>query len=242
MLDGFVNLRDVGGLRTEDGRVVRRGALLRADFPTALPPASRDTLAGLPVTRVVDLRDRDEVASTPDLFAGAGFEVHHLPIFAGAAESFVGADATLPLLYAHLLEECGTTLARAVTAISGAPRGAVLVHCTVGKDRTGVVVALALAAVGVRSADVIDDYARTEGNLRGDWLESRIRLLSAFHGRDLAGLADLLGASPPSLIADLLGRVTGEWGSAARYLLEHGLEHEDLLALRRRLLHGEERP
>ncbi|MGO3796296.1 MAG: tyrosine-protein phosphatase [Pauljensenia sp.] len=240
MLDGFVNLRDVGGLRTEDGGVVRRGALLRSDFPTTLPPSSRDVLADLPLTRVVDLRDRDEVDSSPTLFPSAGFEVHCVPIFTGSAQSFVEAGTGLAALYTHLLDDCGATLARAVASISRAPEGAVLVHCTVGKDRTGVVVALALAAVGVRSADVIGDYSRTEGNLRGRWLEHRIDVLSALHGRDLSGIADLLGSSPPSLIGGALVRVAERWGSPARYLLEHGLEQEDLLALRRRLLHGEE--
>lgn len=52
--------------------------------------------------------------------------------------------------------------------------------------------------------------------------------------------ADLLGSGPPSLTGADLVRVSERWGSPARYLLEHGLEPEDLLALGRGLLPGEE--
>src|SRR5438034_394341 len=82
---------------------------------------------------------------------------------------------------------------------SGSSYGAdapVVVHCTAGKDRTGIVVALALLAVGVDRETVVSDYALTEANLQGPWLEGMLELVRGYGVEVTPDLRIILGGSP----------------------------------------------
>ena len=99
----------------------------------------------------------------------------------------------------------------------------VLVHCTVGKDRTGVTVALALAAAGVDEEAVIADYARTEGMLP-EWRNRDIvRMLStaASRGGESRGARDTLAGPRDAGICSATSRE--HYGSPTAYLQAHGL-------------------
>jgi protein-tyrosine phosphatase len=111
----------------------------------------------------------------------------------------------------------------------------VLVHCTVGKDRTGVTVAVALAAAGVDGEAVIADYARTE-TLLPEWRNARVvEALRSMHP-DAVNLEDLATRSPAPVMRDLLADVTDRYGSPADYLRAHGMADDELGELRRVLL------
>src|SRR5690606_62390 len=103
----------------------------------------------------------------------------------------------------------------------------VLVHCTVGKDRTGVSVALTLAAAGVDEDAVVADYARTEG-LLPEWRNRGvIERLRALHPR-ARHLEELATRSPAPVMRRLLDDITARFGSASDYLLASGLTEDEL--------------
>ncbi|GAA3821140.1 tyrosine-protein phosphatase [Cellulomonas soli] len=234
----FVNLRDVGGYRAgraegagRAGRVTRWRRLLRADLPAGAGRREAEGILALGVRRVVDLRDAAERAEVPSPFRAAGLDVVDVPLFGGSAESLVAAGVSLPGLYAHLLGERGESLAEAVRVVASGS-SPVLVHCTAGKDRTGLTVALALAAVGVDRATVVADYAVTQDLLAGAWLERRVAELEAHHGAGLGDRVELLGGSPPRVLEEALVEVERRWGSVHGYLVAHGLDPAELAALR----------
>lgn len=233
---GFANLRDVGGLVTTDGGRVHSRRLLRADMPPTLTAEARARLRAIPVTTVVDLRDEDEVSASGPVYAEAGFRVVRRPVFDGSAASFVEQEVTLLGLYRHLITVRGRTLADAVRAIAQADdSGAVLVHCTAGKDRTGLTIALALLAAGASASAVVADYALTQRLLRGPWLEHRLGALQAHHGTDLSGSVELLAGSPPRVLTTILAEIDAAWGSPVGFLQGHGLTTAELDRLRVRL-------
>ncbi|MFF2114531.1 tyrosine-protein phosphatase [Rhodococcus koreensis] len=120
-------------------------------------------------------------------------------------------------------------------ACSPAP---VLVHCTAGKDRTGLLVALALAAVGVPDAVIVDDYARS-GTLVRPHREEAVRRLStelALDSAEHAPALDLHLDSPPSVLAGALTHVRSRHGTVTNYLRAQGFTDTDLAALCTRLL------
>lgn len=231
---GTFNLRDVGGVPAEGG-TVRRGRLLRSDALHRVDDAGRESLGRLHVTRVIDLRDDDEVAAAPNALTGVPVEVLRRPIFGGWTQAPT-AGFELGDLYAAMVSTRGAALAAAVGAIADAADGAVLVHCTAGKDRTGVVVALALGAVGVARGAVLDDYARTEENLAGEWLTGMLAAMKDLPIPDGVDLATILGASPREVLASTLDEVDRRYGSAAGYLRSHGLSDQQLERLRDRLV------
>ncbi len=237
VLDGTYNLRDTGGYPAapegDAAGTTRWGVLLRSDALHRLTDADLTALAGRGIRHVVDLRDDTEVRSAPSRLDGLDVEVQHLPVFAGAApQALLGGSIGLEQLYDAMVDEHGPNLARAVAAIARTDGGAVIVHCTAGKDRTGLVVALALRAVGVPLDVVATDYAASAGHLAGDWADAALAAVAAL-GHDVpAEVVDLVTASPAPLVASLLARLEAEHGSVADYLLARGATADDLGRLR----------
>jgi protein-tyrosine phosphatase len=95
-------------------------------------------------------------------------------VLEGSAMTLVAQGADLTALYRHMTAESGAVLRRCVGQIAHAAEAGVVVHCTAGKDRTGIAVALTLAALGVDRADIVRDDAATEQNLAGAWLGGRL--------------------------------------------------------------------
>jgi protein-tyrosine phosphatase len=228
---GTYNLRDTGGYPAATG-TTRWGKLFRSDALHQLTDDSRDALAELGVTVIVDLRDATELASAPSRLDGLSVQVVHTPIYTGAALTTGLTDITLAGLYERIVAEYGDNLALAVRHIARSGDGAVLVHCTAGKDRTGLVIALALRAAGVSTDAVIADYAATEANLRGEWVEAMLDRMLASGIPANAELETIIGASPPELIAGVLHRIDSDFGSAEGYLVAHGLTNVDIQLLR----------
>lgn len=132
--------------------------------------------------------------------------------------------------------EAGATAVRRSTA-DGSAAGGVLVHCTAGKDRTGLTVALALRAVGVARDDVVANYAETETRLRGPWLDAKLELLRRFVGDDAESYTEVLVTSPAEVLEEFLDTVEDGSREATRpYLRAHGMSDDDLARLERRLL------
>jgi protein-tyrosine phosphatase len=236
-VEGTYNLRDVGGYRTLDSAgqvdgVTRWGRLFRSDALHRLTDTSRGTLAELGIRTIVDLRDESELLSSPSRIDGLAITVVHEPIFTGDPTRRVTGDVTLDSLYRSIVTDFGHNLAAAVGDIARAADEPVLVHCTAGKDRTGLVVALALLAVGVDREDVLGDYAQTEENLSGEWAEEMLSQMVSSGVDVTPELTAIISASPRRLMADTLDLIEEEWGSAQQYLIAHGLDSHDLDELR----------
>jgi protein-tyrosine phosphatase len=219
------NLRDVRGLRTDDGRIVRRAVLYRGETPRT-PHAGRTGVAVWPPAVVVDLRTIAEA----HLHGGGrhaldrpGTAVYSVPMGASLAPALSGAQTTdgdLTAAYRHLVRDAADAIAAIVGIVARAP-GPALVHCTAGKDRTGIVVAVLLRAAGVRRDDVVADYLRTEENLPRLW--AALRAAGVREPRNRA----LLGVQGPALEA-VLDEVEAHPGGAAGWLATHGVDPADL--------------
>jgi protein-tyrosine phosphatase len=228
-IDGVNNVRDVGGIPAEGGRI-RSGVLLRSGQLSGVTSAGAAALQGS-IQHIVDLRDGEEVAAEPTEIEGP--ETTHLPLFLGSVRSFFEADTSLDDLYLHLLEESGDRLVEAIRIIAaGEPT---LVHCTVGKDRTGVTVALALSAVGADREAVIADYALTESQLPAQRSQRIAEYLRSQHPEAVHAVA-LATQSPAPVMRKLLEHVDERWGSAAGYLRANGMTDAELAALKRALV------
>jgi protein tyrosine/serine phosphatase len=230
-LPGTLNLRDLGGYPTSDGRNVRWRTLLRSDALHRLDDTGRAVLAGLGLRTVVDLRTDEEAEQAPSALDGTGASVFHVPLF--RAEALGTLPPELAAVYRHMIDDRGAAIAEAVGRLSadGALPG--LIHCSAGKDRTGVVVALVLDVIGVPDEIIAADYAMSAGHIDADTAQvmSRIQAISGGQQLDLG----LLG-SPPELILAALARVRDQAGSVAGYLVRHGLALDAIDRLRSALV------
>jgi len=230
-LVGLSNLRDLGGYPVAGGRRLRWRTLFRSDAPRGLDAAGVAALAGLGLRTVVDLRTQAEVELAPSGLAGLTVRTAHVPIIGGDLESL---PLELDAIYRHMVDERGDAIAAAIKVLSGQNDLPALLHCSAGKDRTGVVVAVLLAALGVSDELIAADYALSSRYLDPGQTPVIGRLAEA------SGLGDELAAellrSPPGLIAEALSRVRATAGSAEDYLFDHGLRPIDLANLRAALI------
>jgi protein tyrosine/serine phosphatase len=240
--DGCTNVRDLGGLPTEDGRSTRFRSVVRADNIRALSTAGWHALVDYGVRRIVDLRFPEELA---DVAPGdAPVEVVHVSLLGGSrtaewqAEQNAALDAAqnahdyLVPAYRGFLERYRTRFATAVRAVAEAPAGAVLLHCMGGKDRTGLVTALILRAVGVPAAAVASDYALTEAALA----PSAEEWVAAAPDEAERRRRVLLQPAPAETMLDVLSWLDRRHAGAAAYLRRGGLGDAALRSLERRLV------
>jgi protein-tyrosine phosphatase len=231
-LPGTLNLRDLGGYPTSDGGVVRWRTLLRSDALSRLDDAGRNALAGLHLRTVVDLRTDEEARHAPSALGGVGARTFRIPLFTG--EALGRLDPELAAVYRHMVDDCGTAIASAVGRLCQQGALPALVHCSAGKDRTGLVAALVLGVAGVPDEIIAADYAMSAVYLDpgAASVVNRIRAIGGAASRlDLGVLG-----SPPQLILDALARVRAQAGSIAGYLVRHGLTEDDIEALRAALV------
>jgi protein-tyrosine phosphatase len=221
------NARDLGGLPTADGGTVRRSALIRTDCLQFLTPEGIETVRSTGVSRIIDLRTAAEVSGYPTPFTEDPIGLH-VPV----------QDWDDPQDHTTIVESCILMLdlhpdrfAAALRAIAEAPEGPVIIHCYGGKDRTGLVAALALIIAGVPEPEIIADYALTQSRLAGMLAEQ----LAAEPDESLhPAMIEYRDTRPESLVA-ILRHLDTKYGGPIPYLQQAGLPQSTLNTLRTRL-------
>jgi protein-tyrosine phosphatase len=250
-LDGAVNVRDLGALATDDGRATAPGRLLRGDNLQDLSLSDVHRLVtGLGLTTVVDLRSPFEVRTEGPGPLTRVESVRHvylsvLPERGAATDAAADALATRRDgamsrypddvrcgYYLGYLEDRPDQVVAAVRSIAEAP-GAALVNCAAGKDRTGVVVALALTAAGVTRQAVVADYAATAERIEA--IVGRLRA-SKVYASDVDSTPAAEQAPRPQTMAAFLGVLDARYGGASGWLAGHGFGATDVRRLRAKLL------
>jgi protein-tyrosine phosphatase len=255
-IPGTDNVRDLGGYPTAGGQVVSRRRLYRAQalvHPQAgqlhavWDAAHARHYRDLGVRTVIDLRSADEASRTPSAWAAAtGAALLTMPI----AEGGEGTDTNYVRListgqmarftaedmagfYCEMLDRRADVLAGAVSVLASATRLPVLAHCSAGKDRTGIYVALVLEVLGVPRPIVVRDYALT-GVLRPNRVAAYAEV---FAGAGVA-LDDVrtLFETPAAAMEAALAHLDRRYGGAADYLRSGGLAGPNLDRIRGNLL------
>jgi len=240
--DGCVNVRDLGGIPTEDGRMTREGAVIRADNVGALSPDGWRSLEDHEVVRIVDLRFPEERLDDPP--RDVDVEVVHVSVLGPSLDEgmdFVRRlDANLDEVddvadhyawsYVEFLERNRSRFGEALVAVADAS-GKVVIHCMGGKDRTGLVAALLLRLAGVSVEAIGSDYSLSGPNLSGTldaWLAD------AADDRERRR-REKLSQTPATAMARVIEELERRYGSVAAYLAAAGLTEAQIERLRARL-------
>jgi protein-tyrosine phosphatase len=223
---GLLNFRDVGGLPVSGGGYVRRGALYRSACPREFEPGALAAHASLGLRTIVDLRDESELVTWPYELDDPSVRRLNIAVL---------DDGPVPPdqggFYAHMVERCGESFVAAVRVVAQALPDPVLVHCAVGKDRTGLTVALVLAAVGVPDEAVVADYVLSNAGLGLAEPEPGVDPERDENGNYLTGRY-----VAPELIADSLARARALGGGIHGFLKSRGMTDGELARLRATLI------
>ncbi|MBI5052271.1 MAG: tyrosine-protein phosphatase [Chloroflexi bacterium] len=212
-------LCDVGGIFTRDGRRVRTNLLYRSSGLNPLRKSDRARLESLRLRHIVDLREPKVVRRQPDLFSTD--TMTHLPVQLGAFESIKYRDVLMrrvnwdelahPRLYADMLENNGDQICQFLNLLLDVSAPA-LVHCAVGKDRTGVFVSVLHLALGVPRDEVVKAYMVIKPHLNQHFPPSIRWLLKKTQVPELAYTV------LPEYIEGMLDHVDEKYGDAENYL------------------------
>jgi protein-tyrosine phosphatase len=259
-LDGAANVRDLGGLSTDDGQLVQRDRLIRADNLQGLSAEDvRILVDEHQVRAVADLRTSVEVASEGPgpMTSEPSVVIEHYSLFpeAGHNTDVAALDDDGPVIlpwqnlqpdangsaelpksaaefYLRYLLDRADSVIDTLRLVANTD-GATIVHCAAGKDRTGVVVAIALAEVGVRREEIINDYAMSAERINE--IFGRLRA-SDTYADDLSDESVDKHSPRDATMQQLLDAIDEMHGGVSTWLRKHGWTDDDAAALRKRLL------
>lgn len=237
--EGTLNFREVAGLPVTGGRRIAPGLLFRSDTLQFLTEGGvRALVEELGIRTILDLRlgyelkmeGRGALESTPLIH-------HHLPFRVDGAE---GTDSATPILnaddpivphYLGYLSSEASTVAGVVKTLAREPDEVLpaVIHCTAGKDRTGVAVAMVLSAVGVDDEAIADEYAAGSGQVAA--VMERLRGMASYRNT-VDRLPPAANITPREYMLRFLQGVRESYGSPRDFLLANDVTPEDLDRLR----------
>ncbi|WP_052390783.1 tyrosine-protein phosphatase [Streptomyces sp. NRRL B-24484] len=215
------NFRDAGV------GTVRPGVLFRSGTLALLTPQGARALEALGIRVVVDLRTATERSRWPDERHGLDYFDHHLPLLPDRSETGIEWPSGSLEVYLFMAETGGAAIAGTVRRLAAPDGTPAVVHCAVGKDRTGLTVAVVHHLAGLSEEEIVEDFLRSNVHLGLD--KGPVPYL------DENGEEQLSHPVEADNLLAALARMRELHGSVEGYLLAHGVTAEELAALRSKL-------
>jgi len=236
---GTYNVRDLGGYRTTTGSQTKGHMMLRSGNLDKIPISSQKQLIDYGIRTVIDIRDEWEAENYPNVFVDSSqINYLNLPLIGDRLSNDVRWRSEtenyvhLHELYIHYLEHCQIQIANIFTAIVQS-KIATLFHCHAGKDRTGLMTALLLSAVGVANHDIAMDYSLSSQqipHLIHEWRQYAIK-----HGQDMEQF-DRKVASKPETMLEMLNFIQNQYDNTVTYLHSCGISNTIVEQIQERFL------
>ena len=229
--EGCFNFRDIGGYLNQDGKKVKKGLYFRAGRQDRMTEKDLVQLSDLNISTQIDLRKQEEVLDQgrgPLEDMGANY-INIAVIPEGGSDKLnklVGDTGISGKRYLGYLEFGPTSWLRLFGILAEEENLPVLLHCTAGKDRTGVSTAFLLSVLGV-SRDIIEaDYLLTnlDTERQADFIESTVGYPEGYNREKMISIAGV----PKDAMKDFLDGVESKWGSVVEYLEKIGVTQEQM--------------
>lgn len=237
--EGCFNFRDIGGYLNQDGRRVKKGLYFRAGRQDRMTDKDLAQLSDLNISTQIDLRKQEEVLDQgkgPLEAMGANY-MNIAVIPEGGSDrlnKLVGDTGISGKRYLGYLEFGPTSWLRLFGILAEEENLPVLLHCTAGKDRTGVSTAFLLSVLGVSRNIIEADYLLTnlDTERQADFIESTIGYPEGYDREKMISIAGV----PQNAMKDFLDGVESKWGSAVEYLEKIGITQEQMEKIRNNFL------
>lgn len=224
LLENIVNCRDLGGYPskygcTKFGRFIRCGTVSR--------PTDNDIeiLKKLNISTVVDLRGDFEFNNQNNALERLTKSINHISLYEMNVADAKNIKMTLGEVYEFIVDNYRENIGRALKVVAEAPEGAVLYHCFLGKDRTGIFTLMLLTIAGVDEDDIVADYQLTY-----TYLENYIHT----HADSLWDTNAEMHYSLPQTMRTLIAYIKDKYGSVQNYIHSTGIADEDVEKIRKK--------
>lgn len=167
-MTGGYNFRDLGGIKTVDGRYIKWGKLFRSDDLHNLLDTDLSYLSSIPLISIVDFRSEEEMTKAPDKIPASVKEDYKYSISPGNlmdAKNLMKLseqqlDSAMMDMNILLVTDtaCINEYKKFFSLLQDENEIPLMYHCSAGKDRTGMATALILYALGVDEKTIADDY------------------------------------------------------------------------------------
>lgn len=240
-LQGARNFRDFGGYPTDTGGCVRRGVLFRSNRLSGLSDNDIATLEGTGIATIFDLRAPREREADPTAWQSGQLAIHAWPpghkrrlvdMAMEYPQTAEGAESLMRDFYADLPRVLGHAFGAILCRIAEG-RTPCIIHCSAGKDRTGVAVALVLSALGVPRDLVLDDYAMTDRIAASDDDVARSLFVGrdggdqarqAMHSHFRPEMIAVMRSAKPAFLQSAFAGIDRDFGSLPEYFAAIGVD------------------
>jgi protein-tyrosine phosphatase len=239
-LSGLSNFRDLGGYHTAGGQRVRWGAVFRSDA-LLLDDDGIRLFTNLGIKAIYDLRSDQEREASPNRLPGGDLVVRHLSVVgeesarAAIEAGLTNGEAFLAGLYVKILERSADVIGAVIAGLADETLLPAVFHCAAGKDRTGIVAAVLLLALGVDKERVLDDYELTSRYRDPGLVKERIARLQEKHPISAEGVAGIM-RTPRWAMEAAIKELENRYGGIDGYLTGPAEVPASALADLRRLL------
>ncbi|MCJ1298463.1 hypothetical protein MMC08_001253 [Hypocenomyce scalaris] len=254
VVEGIHNFRDLGGhpVSTSPSKAVRRQLIFRCAEPSQITPNGIQTLRSLGVTTFFDLRsgpELEKMKARAPVIDIEGIDRVFVPVFADEDYSpeqialrykdyTASGTEGFTRAYQHILRSAPPSYRRILLHLAEKPDQPCVIHCTAGKDRTGVLAALILETAGVDDRTIAQEYALSELGLAA-WRPVMVEHLlqePVLEG-SRQGALNMISAKAENMLA-VLEMIREVYGGAEAYLKEKcGLGEEDIERIRQNIVY-----
>ena len=237
--EGCFNFRDIGGYTNQDGKRVKKGLYFRTGRQDRMTQTDLAQLSDLKISTQIDLRKPDEVLDQgkgPLEAMGANY-INIAVIPEGGSDQLsklVGDTGISGKRYLGYLQFGPTSWLRLFGILSTQENLPVVLHCTAGKDRTGVSTAFLLSVLGVSREVIEADYLLTnlDTERQADFIESTVGYPDGYDRESMISAAGV----PKDAMKDFLDGIESKWGSAIEYLEKIGITQDQMNKVRNNFL------
>ena len=237
--EGCFNFRDIGGYLNQDGKRVKKGLYFRAGRQDRMSNKDLSQLSDLKISTQIDLRKPDEVLDQGKgpLEAMGTKYINIAVIPEGGSDQLsrlVGDTGISGKRYLGYLEFGPTSWLRLFGILANEGNLPVVLHCTAGKDRTGVSTAFLLSVLGVSREVIEADYLLTnlDTERQADFIESTVGYPEGYDRERMMAIAGV----PETAMRDFLDGVESKWGTVVEYLEKIGVTQEQMETIRTNFL------
>ncbi len=220
--DSIENMRDLGGYKSNSGKTVKEGKLIRSNLPVCLKNEEIETIKIMNINNIIDLRSKDEYEINPSIFENDNFfKVYHIEIDVG--RNIPVNQKIVSRTYIEILRLFGKM--KEIFEILNKSDG-IIFFCNAGKDRTGVISAIILKLLGVEENEIIDDYILTDKYMH--------KKLEEYAN----GSIEILNIITPKkeYMKEMVNWINEEYGSIENYMKNIGITEETINNIRNKYL------